>query len=561
MKKTLTVNLNNIVFNIDSDAYEALHHYLSEVENRLSENERKDVMADIEARIAELFSEKLAKGKHVINLEDVDAVISVLGKPNQFASEETDSDTTSEEKDGPTVNQSTKSARKFYRDPDNAVLGGVASGLAAFLGWDVAIVRLILVVLLLLSYTTLIPVYIIVWIIAPAARTVAQKLEMQGEQVTADRIKEEINNMKNYVNSEQFEQKTSTVGARLGEVFRAVFKVFFGIIGAFMGFVGFILVGVLLFVLSLLIFEPAVLTGFYPELQLLTASYATLMVAALLLVVGIPIFVLIYGAIRVISGKRGVSKPLNWILLLLWIVGIFLFAGMSARTIVSVIRGDVDNFSFYWHGDDNEVRTSKFIPVSDFHTLEVSGNVKVELTQDSAWSVQATGGPTALAHLHVTARNGILRVYTDKFHVERELTVYVVMPELRRLTVSGTSEVVGNNRFTSDYMQLELSGISKADLNIHVNRELNIGQSSATELDLEGMAYRLIHEGSGASRFDADDLIVHNALIKGSGAVNVSTNVTDSLDVRMSGASQYKNRYRPTYHHQEISGAAKVRFH
>ena len=103
------------------------------------------------------------------------------------------------------------------------------------------------------------------------------------------------------------------------------------------------------------------------------------------------------------------------------------------------------------------------------------------------------------------------------------------------------------------FRSLELSGISKADLNIHVNRELNIGQSSATELDLEGMAYRLIHEGSGASRFDADDLIVHNALIKGSGAVNVSTNVTDSLDVRMSGASQYKNRYRPTYHHQEIS--------
>ena len=87
MKKTLTVNLNNIVFHIDSDAYEALHNYLSEVESRLSENERREVMTDIEARVAELFSEKLDKGKNVITIEDVETVIAVLGKPNQFASD------------------------------------------------------------------------------------------------------------------------------------------------------------------------------------------------------------------------------------------------------------------------------------------------------------------------------------------------------------------------------------------------------------------------------------------------------------------------------------------
>ncbi|MCE1156439.1 MAG: DUF2807 domain-containing protein [Bacteroidales bacterium] len=558
MKKTLTVNLNNIVFHIDSDAYDALHNYLNEVENRLSENERRDVMTDIEARIAELFAEKLDKGKNVITLEDVDSVISILGKPNQFASG--DDDEQPSEGEIPAAEKERKGPRKFYRDPDNAVLGGVASGLAIYLGWDVALVRIILVVLLFLSYTTLIPIYILVWIIAPEARTVAQKLEMQGEPVTADRIKEEINNMKNYVNSDEFESKANTVGSRFGQAFRAVFKVIFGILGALMGFVGFIVLGALLSALSLMVFAPTIITGFIPELTMFSTINATWMVLALLLVIGIPVFVLVYGAIRVLTGKKGVGKPLNWILLLLWIVGIFMFTGLSARTVASFIRGENDSLSFYWHDDHNESRISSFIPADDFHSLDISGNVKVELTQDSVFSVQATGGPTALSHLNTRVNNGVLKISTEKFHVNREVTVYVVMPELRSLKVSGASEVRNFNRITTENLAIELSGVSKADLNVHVNREIRIDQSAATELDLEGMAYRMVLSSSGLANVDANELLVHNAKVKGDGASEVKTNVTDSLDVRMSGTAAFKNRYRPSYHHQEVSGAASVRF-
>lgn len=558
MKKTLTVNLNNTVFNIDSDAYDALHNYLNEVENRLSENERRDVMTDIEARIAELFSEKLAKGKNVITLEDVDSVIAILGKPNQFATEDEEDEPAATASDS--RNQDQKGPRKFYRDPDTAVLGGVAAGLAAYLGWDVALVRVILVVLLFLSYTTIIPVYIIVWIIAPAARTVAQKLEMQGEPVTADRIKEEINNMKNYVNSEEFEAKTNSVGSRFGSAFRAVFKVIFGIIGAFMGFIGFIILGALLSAFSIMIFAPTIITGFIPDLPFFNTINATWTVIALLLVLGIPVFVLIYGAIRVISGKKGVGRPLNWILFILWVVGIFLFTGLSAGTLASFIRGDVDKFSFYWHEDTHQERTSMVFPVSGFHSIDVSGNVKVELTQDSMFSVQATGGPTALSHLDVDVNGGVLKINTTKFHVNRQVTVFVVMPTLKRLELTGASEVKNYNRFTTDYLSIDMQGVSKADLNLHVNKGLTIDQKDATELDLEGMSYRMELKSTGLSDVDAEEFLVHNAQVKGDGAVDLRTNVTDSLDVHVSGTAAFKNRYRPTYHHQEVTGAASVHF-
>ena len=88
MKKTLTVNLSNVVFHIDDDAYELLQNYLSAGEKQLSGDERKEVMSDIEARVAELFTERLQRNKNVVNKEDVEQIIEVLGKPSQFCGEE-----------------------------------------------------------------------------------------------------------------------------------------------------------------------------------------------------------------------------------------------------------------------------------------------------------------------------------------------------------------------------------------------------------------------------------------------------------------------------------------
>jgi uncharacterized protein (DUF2267 family) len=102
MKKTVTINLNNIVFNIDDDAYDMLRSYLADVEKYLSDDEKKEVMADIEARIAEIFTDSLKRNKTVINIDDVDEIINVLGKPNQYAD---DDETESKSKPNPKPNR------------------------------------------------------------------------------------------------------------------------------------------------------------------------------------------------------------------------------------------------------------------------------------------------------------------------------------------------------------------------------------------------------------------------------------------------------------------------
>jgi hypothetical protein len=72
MKKTININLNGIPFIIDEDAYQILNSYLLEVGKHFSTEEEKEIMKDIEARIAELFLEKHnKKTKKILETDDV----------------------------------------------------------------------------------------------------------------------------------------------------------------------------------------------------------------------------------------------------------------------------------------------------------------------------------------------------------------------------------------------------------------------------------------------------------------------------------------------------------
>jgi phage shock protein PspC (stress-responsive transcriptional regulator) len=84
-----------------------------------------------------------------------------------------------------------KKVKKMFRNPDDKVLGGVSSGVGAYFGIDVIIVRLLFVVLALFGGSGLI-LYIILWIILPEARTITDKMEMQGEPVTLRNIETNI---------------------------------------------------------------------------------------------------------------------------------------------------------------------------------------------------------------------------------------------------------------------------------------------------------------------------------------------------------------------------------
>lgn len=180
MKKTFTVNLGNMVFSIDDDAYLVLKDYLDSIEEYFSaDRDKEDIMNDIEGRISEIFSSLTNPGKQVINIKDIDHVISIMGDPREIGGNEKKSQA------GYKSEYVTR-PRRLYRDPDDRVIGGVCGGLGAYFDIDPLIIRIIFIILFFVFFGLII--YLVLWIAVPEARSTAQKIEMRGDPVNVSNI-------------------------------------------------------------------------------------------------------------------------------------------------------------------------------------------------------------------------------------------------------------------------------------------------------------------------------------------------------------------------------------
>lgn len=183
MKQTISINLAGLVFHIEKDAFDQLQHYLDQVKQHLENNEsREEILQDIESRIAEIFQERTGSRKEAVTIEDMQAVKSSLGEPEAFSTGNSNSE--DEQKEEKTYTRK----GQIHRDVDNKVIGGVCSGIGQYYGFDPLWLRLAFVLAVLLSGTGIL-VYLILWIIIPAAKTPVQKMEMRGERVTVSNIK------------------------------------------------------------------------------------------------------------------------------------------------------------------------------------------------------------------------------------------------------------------------------------------------------------------------------------------------------------------------------------
>lgn len=129
MKKTFNINLGGIVYHIDEDAYELLDNYLTNLRIHFDkEDGREEIVHDMELRISELFTERLSERRQVISLTDVEEIISQMGKPEELS--EPSSEEESQQSSSDT--HETKGVKRLFRNPDNKVVGGVCSGIAAY---------------------------------------------------------------------------------------------------------------------------------------------------------------------------------------------------------------------------------------------------------------------------------------------------------------------------------------------------------------------------------------------------------------------------------------------
>ena len=140
MNKTININLAGIIFHLDEVAYEKFKTYLSNVKTALGKEESgEEIIADIEARIAEIFHLRMKEnGRQVVGLPDVEFIIETLGQPEAFI----------DESENETPKSSSKETRRFFRNPDEKVIGGVCSGIGAYFDIEPVWIRILFLILL-----------------------------------------------------------------------------------------------------------------------------------------------------------------------------------------------------------------------------------------------------------------------------------------------------------------------------------------------------------------------------------------------------------------------------
>lgn len=209
MKKTVSVNIKGMNFLIEEDAYELLHDYMNRLSHGLrNEKDNKDIIEDIEMRIAELCTTRLNVKKQVIEIEDIQVILDTLGDPSQYLDESVENDQDAHESASHTSTKHDRD-RRLFRDLDNATIAGVCSGISNYFGIDVVLVRAIFLIVFFFGGFG-IPLYIILWIVVPKAKSTIEKLRMRGKPITVDSVKEEVENA-----SKRFQSETKAFTNRI----------------------------------------------------------------------------------------------------------------------------------------------------------------------------------------------------------------------------------------------------------------------------------------------------------------------------------------------------------
>lgn len=493
MKKTLSINISGILFHIEEDGYDTLKNYLESINTHFSGySDSKEIISDIENRIAEIFLSYLKNNNQVITAENVARLIEKMGTIADFSALEEKQEANEEEAPAADdfykyvtppssatggykklmrmehkkilggvcagiahyfaidalwirliailllfsgninfdlsdfnpfgwvdfnigfaglavvayivlwvilpvsyANEENKEIKKLYRNPDDKVLGGVASGLAAYFGIkELLYVRLAFVFLTIAGGSGVV-IYLILWIITPAASSITERIKMKGGEITLDSIdstvKESINpvplapesTLKKVamtpfrVLGQVIEALGSAFGS-LGKFLLTLLRVFFGLIIFIFGIV---LVGAPLvaFTVYLGIIDPIVYgtTNAFP-LEMITELVPTGLAAAVLGLLAVPGIVFLMLGLSVLSKKNLVGSKFGLVALALWLMCIGT-VGFQVPRIVAKFKEE-----------DRVITNSPLALGQGVLFLKVEGGEEEEFYQDVVLKLEGT---------------------------------------------------------------------------------------------------------------------------------------------------------------------------
>ena len=327
MKEVIKCSISGVAFTMDADAYQTLKEYLDTLKNNYEQTpDGAEIVADIEARIAELIL-SAQDNTRVVERPLVLNIIEQMGRAEDIAG-----DTVSETR----AASEPRIPRRLYRDTENAKLGGVCAGIGKYFDIDPVWVRLGLFVPLLLAFLGWFPFlfwlcptmsnlfgifvlsYLVMWFAVPAARTARQKLEMNGEKITARSIREATE-----ATASDPDSKAKPIVAEAVSVFGKIVLVCLKI------FHGFMVFGLILCACALVVGLFALLIGGKEMAVVGSLDITSLWVPVLgIFIALIPTIMLIYVFMCLIASRKPNGKTILAIFLL-WVITVIACASVA----------------------------------------------------------------------------------------------------------------------------------------------------------------------------------------------------------------------------------------
>ena len=426
MKRTVSINLNNQNFQIEEEAYDKLAIYLESIKRHCGAGaDAAEVVADIENSLAEKLKLSLTPYKEIITIEDINSLIKIMGTMEDFDREV--GGFPAKDSDANKVTTEKKTKRKLYRDVDNAIIGGVASGLGNYFDVDPVLFRIIFCALIFAGGSAF-PIYILLWIAMPEAKTAYQKLEMQGQTPTLAAFKNLAKAGKQLQEDwKKRWQRRSTINKVISlplvivnGVFSAIKKVWaiiwpvirlgFGILLSIFSFIGLGAIGI--GSLMLILYNNSLYQiSFIPISELTSLLPYNLIIIAGFLSLAIPTLLIFIGGVSIIRKKSLINLTAGSIMLGAWMVAGICFCAFGLRYLPE-IKNKFDNYPL-------TNRVEETIDIDGIQEINADGSlINIYIRANTSTPATLSGRQVDLDNIEIK-RDGNKLTLTEKIQIEK----------------------------------------------------------------------------------------------------------------------------------------------
>ncbi|MDR2805032.1 MAG: DUF2807 domain-containing protein, partial [Dysgonamonadaceae bacterium] len=529
-----------------------------------------EILTDFEARIEELLSDRVRLGYDVITITEVEQVIARMGRPGDFGEKEEEAP---EEKSAGYKEEELVSAgkKKFYRNPDDKMFAGLCSGVAAYFGWNVVLVRIIAAVLVPATSFWIVPLYLILWLVIPEALSAEQKLEMQGKPITVENIGKTV--------AENVKRTTTNNGclASLVDFIVAFFKVCLVGLGLIIGIpLVFVLVLVIIVLFCVLFgVGTGVLGGLIPWTNetFLFVTHPALATVAFCLIIGIPLIALVYTVIAQLFKLKPVHTGVKWAGIILWIAAIIAmpFSGFKADW-----KKLSDNRHWGWSytidEDDSALRgngviadRTETLPPVEYITVEEHfiGNVQIEQVAGDSTSLVINGESNLIDKVEVEVKNGntlsLSTVDGYRFRTTTPLIIRLQTPHPKGVKIFSVGNLTVLGALKTDDFSILMGGAGKIQADSLYADVLNVRNEGVGSVHLGGVARTATLELQGVGKIRALELVADSVNAEVNGVGSIQCNPVQYLHGYVNGIGSISYQSEPKTKNTNVNGLGKIK--